>query len=406
MSTSHVVPMSDGIRYMELTVVFLWLVFLWEMYLHIRQHRMFKEKNVPKNLEGVIGPDEFEKARIYGEDKSRFSFFRQWFDIIETTLIFALGGLPFIWDWSGDALESMGLMATENEILRSILFIYAMQFYQLLVTLPWSLYFTFVVEERHAMNKCPVLLVPILYLIMWSGPYFYVYVWAFVFCFSIASITVYTDYIAPMFDRFEPLPDSPLRTKISALAESVAFPASQLLVVYASNRSSHSNAYFIGFFKNKKIVLFDTLFKKHAKKSDADANVSSKQSETEERPKEDAKEEEPLFDADGNVTGTRNCSDEEVVAILGHELGHWKLNHTLKMFALNQVVLFTMFMLFGHLMHNASLYASFGFDSTPTLIGLILIMQFVFGPINIAVGFLFTLLTRMREYEADEFAVV
>eukprot|EP01134_Creolimax_fragrantissima_P003804 CFRG3804T1 len=422
---------GGGIPYMELTVGFMAITFLWEMYLHIRQHRKFNEKNLPDSLVGTVDKDQFEKARKYGYDKSVFNFFRQWWDVIETTLIIMLGGLPFIWEMSGSILESFGLMANENEILQSLLFIYIAQAYQLVTTLPWNLYYTFVLEERHGMNNqtfrfyaidqakslvltmtvVPLLLTPILYLIMWTGEYFYVYVWAFVFAFSIASITIYSDYIAPMFDRFEPLPESTLRDKITSLAKSLAFPATQLLVVYASNRSSHSNAYFIGFFNNKKIVLFDTLFKKHEKKNYAKIDEAVREVLPKDKKGGIAEangclvENEPLFDNEGNVTGKRNCNDEEVLAILAHELGHWKLNHTLKMFAFNQVVVFVTFMLFGMLIHNAGLYASFGFESTPTIIGLILIMQFVFAPINVAVGFAFTVVTRIREYEADEFAV-
>lgn len=114
-------------------------------------------------------------------------------------------------------------------------------------------------------------------------------------------MTIYPDLIAPLFDKYTPLPEGDLRTQIETLAASIDFPLKKLYVVEGSKRSSHSNAYFYGFMKNKRIVLFDTLLM-----------------------------------GEGESEG-KGCSDSEVLAVLGHELGHWKLNHVLKNIIIMQV---------------------------------------------------------------------
>lgn len=119
--------------------------------------------------------------------------------------------------------------------------------------------------------------------------------------------------IAPLFDKFEPLPAGPLRDQIEALAARIRFPLGRLQLVHASKRSSHSNAYYYGFFSAKTIVLFDTLL----------------------GAQEDGEEKEG--DGTSGKDSKPRCTDEEIVAVLSHELGHWKLNHTLKHFAIAQV---------------------------------------------------------------------
>lgn len=127
-----------------------------------------------------------------------------------------------------------------------------------------------------------------------GGKYFFVYLWVFVMLITLAMMTVYMDFIAPLFDKYTPLPEGELRTKIESLASSIDFPLKKVYIVEGSKRSTHSNAFLYGFFNNKRIVLFDTLLK------GKDENES------------------------------QGCNDNEVIAVLGHELGHWKLNHVVK----------------------------------------------------------------------------
>eukprot|EP00123_Amoebidium_parasiticum_P013678 comp22093_c0_seq1/m.32226 comp22093_c0_seq1/g.32226 ORF comp22093_c0_seq1/g.32226 comp22093_c0_seq1/m.32226 type:complete len:459 (-) comp22093_c0_seq1:782-2158(-) len=399
------------IPYLEGSLIFLTMVFFWEMYLQVRQHRKFYESEIPAPIRGIITQEVFDKARAYGKDKSWFTLASQTFNHVETLLVLYLGGLPFLWKIAGNILEHFGLIHTEYEVTQSVLFLYLSTVYQVIMQLPWNLYYTFVLEQRHGFNKqtpkfyfmdqfksfiltlvlTAVLVPPLIYIIKWGGEHFYLYAWLFVFIISLLALTVYQDYIAPIFDKFEPMKDGPLKKKIEDLAASIGFPLGQLLVVHASMRSSHSNAYFYGFFTTKKIVLFDTLLSDeyHAKdkKEDGEGKV------------EDTNEEKPKADA------SKACTDVEVLAILSHELGHWKLNHTLKNFVIGQANAFTSFMLFGLLMHNDRVYEAFGFDTMPVIIGLLLILQYIFSPINVFLNYCITKLTRYHEYQADDYAV-
>lgn len=109
-----------------------------------------------------------------------------------------------------------------------------------------------------------------IYIVKIGGDYFFIYLWIFCFIVTLLLMTVYADYIAPLFDKFTPLPEGTLRSNIEKLAASIDFPLKKIYVVEGSKRSSHSNAYFYGFHKNKRIVLFDTLIEEFHKKQGAD----------------------------------------------------------------------------------------------------------------------------------------
>lgn len=138
-----------------------------------------------------------------------------------------------------------------------------------------------------------------------GGDYFFLYLWILSVVVSIFIMIIYPELIAPLFDNYSPLPDGELKQKIEELAASLKFPLYKLFIVEGSKRSSHSNAYLYGFHKHKRIVLFDTLIKGYCKKDDKDKD--------------------------------QGCETDEILAVLAHELGHWKHNHTLKGFVLAQV---------------------------------------------------------------------
>lgn len=167
-----------------------------------------------------------------------------------------------------------------------------------------------------------------------------------------------------MFNKVEPLPDGPLKEKIEALAARCAFPLTKLYVIDGSRRSSHSNAYFYGFFKNKRIVLFDTLLE-------------------------------------------QMDTHEEILAVLGHEIGHWAYSHTLRVLAFSQLHLFALFYLFSKFTTDVSLFESFGFARPsvhfPTVISFML-FTFLYAPMESVLGFLMNCVSRYHEFQADEYA--
>jgi len=188
-------------------------------------------------------------------------------------------------------------------------------------------------------------------------------------------LTIYPDFIAPLFDKYTPLPEGDLKTRIEDLASSISYPLTKIYVVEGSKRSSHSNAYLYGFFKNKRIVLFDTLLE--------DYNPLLKPAETnseETTATGTSDESEKITNADEVKEKKRStgCKTPEVVAVLAHELGHWKHSHVLKNFVISQVNLLICFVCFSLLYKSDVLYNAFGFNTKPTFIGLLIIFQFIF----------------------------
>ncbi|RUS81798.1 hypothetical protein EGW08_010435 [Elysia chlorotica] len=427
-------------------LIFVWITFIWESYLSLRQRNVAQSsKEVPPALKDVIDKETFDKARSYHLDKSTYGLIHSVYSQIEATLILLLGGYPWLWSFAASTNSYLGL--SDGEILQSISFLLLSMLYSTVTGLPWSLYSTFVLEEKHGFNKQTlgffvkdtlkhfavtlVLALPItamlIYIIQAGGDYFFIYAWLFTLVVSLVIVTIYADYIAPLFDKFTPLPDGELRTRIEELASSIKFPLKKLFVVEGSKRSSHSNAYFYGFFNNKRIVLFDTLLEDFSPDNkDSEENEEKKKEGTESQNDEtknmnDQKDEkaEKLETEDKEETAEdkaqkeepekkkkrkKGCTNDEVLAVLSHELGHWYLNHVLKQLILSQVNLFLCFMVFALLMKEQILYSAFGFYSQPTLIGLIIIFQFIFAPYNEVLSFVVTYITRKFEFQADAFA--
>ncbi|CAA2992979.1 CAAX prenyl protease 1 homolog [Olea europaea subsp. europaea] len=365
--------------YMEAVVGFMIFVYIFETYLDLRQRAALKLPTLPKPLMGVISQEKFEKARAYSLDKSHFHFVHELVTILMDSAILYFGILPWFWKRSGDFLAHFGLSA-ENEIFHTFAFLAGVMFWSQITDLPFSLYSTFVIEARHGFNKQtiwlffrdmikgivlaivigPPIVAAIIVIVQKGGPYLAIYLWAFMLVLSLVMMTVYPVLIAPLFNKFTPLPDGELRVKIENLSSSLKFPLKKLFVIDGSTRSSHSNAYMYGFFKNKRIVLYDTLIQQCKK-------------------------------------------DEEVVAVIAHELGHWKLNHTVYSFIAVQILTFLQFGGYTLVRNSKDLFQSFGFDTQPVLIGLILFQHTVI-PLQHLVNFVLNLVSRAFEFQADAFA--
>ncbi|KAL6565953.1 CAAX prenyl protease 1 [Orobanche hederae] len=365
--------------YMEAVVGFMILVYLFESYLDSRQHAALKLTTLPKPLVGVISQEKFEKSRAYSLDKSYFHFVHEFVAILLNSTILYFGILPWFWKRCGEFLVYAGLNA-ENEILHTLAFLAGVLFWSEITDLPFALYSTFVIEARHGFNKQtvwlffrdmikgivlavligPPIVAAIIFIVQKGGPYLAIYLWAFMLIVSLVMMTLYPVLIAPLFNKFTPLPEGDLRAKIENLASSLKFPLKKLFVVDGSKRSSHSNAYMYGFFK-KRIVLYDTLI--------------------------------------------QQCKDdeEEVVAVIAHELGHWKLSHTMYSFIALQVLTSLQFGGYTLVRNSKDLFQSFGFNTQPVFIGLYIFERTVM-PLSHLVNFLFNLVSRAFEFQADAFA--
>ncbi|CAN4108983.1 unnamed protein product [Withania somnifera] len=361
------------------SVSFMILMYIFESYLDVRQHAAHKLPTLPKPLVGVISQDKFEKSRAYSLDKSYFHFVHEFVTILMDSSILYFRILPWFWKRSGEFLLYLGLNA-ENEIFQTLSFLAGVMVWSQITDLPFSLYSTFVIEARHGFNKQtvwlffrdmikgivltivigPPIVAAIIVIVQKGGPYLAIYLWGFMLILSLVMMTIYPVLIAPLFNKFTPLPQGELRLKIENLASSLKFPLKKLFVVDGSTRSSHSNAYMYGFFKNKRIVLYDTLIEQ--------------------------------------------CkNDEEIVAVIAHELGHWKLNHTMYSFIAVQILTFLQFGGYTLVRNSKDLFQSFGFDTQPVLIGLI-IFQHTVIPLQHLVSFGLNLVSRAFEFQADAFA--
>jgi len=393
-------------------LAFMWIEFLWEGYIGHRQRKVYKSNtSVPKELDGILDEETFTKARLYALDKADFGAVEGWFSQLLSSLLIWFLGYHLFWGLATQSLTAVGLGA-DSEIYTSLMFTLIMSTFSTVIGLPFKVYSTFVIEERHGFNKqtpgffvkdqikkfvvSQVIQAPILAgvikIVMWGGDYFFVYLWLFAVFMMLFMMTIYPDFIAPLFDKYTPMPPGELKTEIESLAASIEFPLYKLYVVEGSKRSSHSNAYFYGFFKFKRIVLFDTLLEEEERKK----------LKTEDDEKE---EDEASKENEADNSKKTGCNNEEILAVLGHELGHWKLNHVLKNIVIGQVQIFLMFALFAYLSKSSSLYAAFGFhDSKPVLIGLMIVLQYITAPYSAVVGFFMSVLSRMFEFQADEFA--
>jgi STE24 endopeptidase len=368
--------------------------------MQIFQIKVYKEsKDVPAELKSVLQVETFEKSRNYGLDKAQYSVFKMWLlGFVVSPLELYFGFIAYLWYNSVTITSNLGLNA-DNELIVSCVFMVVSSLVSLVKDMPLSLYSTFVLEEKHGFNKQTLpffikdqikqfvvgqaisipIVAAIIYIVQIGGDYFFLWLWAFVGVISLVLVVVYPVYIAPLFDKFRPLEEGHLRSSIEELAASLSFPLGQLFVVEGSKRSAHSNAYFTGLFGMKRIVLFDTLLVNKGLKDTTDL-----------------KEEEK----------GKGCEDDEVLAVLAHELGHWKLGHITKNIVIMQVQMGLIFLVFSMLFKYQPLYAALGFTdgSQPILIGMFVIMTYILAPYHAILSFLMAILSRRFEYQADEFA--
>ena len=353
--------------------------YVFESLLSLRQYQVLKRKKIPKELEGEISQEVFDKSQAYGRAKANFSFWSGIFGQVQNYAIIYYDVLPKLWDLTGVWLTRYIPDPYAGEIVHTLIFSFVFSLATTLLNLPIDYYSHFVLEEEFGFNKQTVklwmmdllkgqalsiafaapLLSGFLAIVQKTGNSFFFYLWLFTLVVSVLAITIYPIAILPLFNKLSPLEPGPLKTGVEGLAKGLDFPLKELYVIDGSKRSAHSNAYFYGLPWKKHIVIYDTLIEK---------------SET-----------------------------EEVIAVLGHELGHWKLGHTTKLFGISQFHIFYVFALFSAFINNRSLYQSFGFHKEfPIIIGFILFSD-ALAPMDTVVKPLMNILSRTFEFQAGWF---
>jgi STE24 endopeptidase len=396
-----------------------WLIWLFEQYLAWRQYQVhLKNEKRPSLLSNLMTKRNYARARLYKLDRDRYGFVTDIFSQVQTT-IFVFGGLmPLLWNYCGNY--------TTNEILQSIYFVLFLTVVDVVISFPFSYYDTFIIEQKHGFNQQTfgfflkdkakkivlnlVLTLPILsgiiWLVQWGGEYFFFYLWLFISGIIFVMMTIYPEFIAPLFDKYVPLPDGELKQKIEALAKKVGFPLTKLYVVQGSKRSSHSNAYMYGFWNNKRIVLYDTLLAPETIVELFGESEKKEEPTQENLPVIEVSDSDEEIDTNNAKNRTKKgMTDDEVVAVLGHELGHWKMHHTVIHIVIAELNLFLSLYIFGSLYKNDTLFEAFGFHGQhPTLIGFLLVFQLALAVYNEIAGVAQSFLSRHMEFSADRFS--
>lgn len=356
--------------------------YLLQSYLSFRQYKVLCRTERPKTLQSEVDQATFDKSQAYGRAKSQFGFISGLVSQVIDVAVISLDIYPKLWALTATWVLRYMPARFSGQISHSLVFIFTYGLAQTILGLPFSYYNHFVLEEKFGFNKQTVKLwvtdilksqalglafgIPLgsafLAIIQKTGDKFFFYLWLFALTVQMFIITIYPIFIVPIFNKLSPLEPGPLKEAVEGLAKQLKFPLDELQVIDGSKRSAHSNAYFAGLPWKKKIVLYDTLIEKSEK--------------------------------------------EEVVAVLAHELGHWKMGHTSKQLGVAQFHLFFIFALFSVFINNRSLFESFGFHREhPIIIGFMLFNE-ILAPADSIISLAVNALTRKFEYEAGESPVL
>lgn len=350
------------------TLIGTWLIKLVADLLNLRA----ASPTLPDAFRDVYNPEEYRRSQEYLRANTKFSLISSTFDLALLLVFWFAGG--FNW------LDQLIRVWDFDPIVNVVLFVGALLLLQGVIGLPFSIYHTFVLEERFGFNKTTpavfatdlvktlvlvaVIGSPVLVVILWffesAGPLGWLWAWGGVTAFSLILQYVAPTWIMPMFNKFEPLEDGELRQSIMNYAAEVHFPLTGIYVMDGSKRSAKGNAFFTGFGKNKRIALFDTLIKNHS-------------------------------------TG-------ELVAVLAHEIGHFKKKHIQMSMVLSMLNLGVVFYLLSLFMNNRMLFDAFYMQETSVYASL-LFFSLLYSPVEFILSILMQMLSRRNEFEADNFAV-
>ncbi len=358
------------------TLIFLIAVFIYIttlLWLNIRQNKAIIQSfdKIPSEFKKEITLKYHQKATEYTQAKLKLNHF----EVIFSTTILLLwtlgGGLEY--------LDNIWQEQTNNISYVGVGFIVSLIMLGSLIDLPFSLYRTFVLEQKFGFNQTNIktfitdllkslllvlviglpLIYAILYLMGAMGEYWWLYVWLVLIVFSLLMFWLYPAYIAPIYNQFKPLDNIELKIKINNLLERTGFKSDGIFVMDGSKRTSHANAYFTGIGKNKRIIFFDTLIK--------------------------------------------GMSDNEVQAILAHELGHYHHQHVIKHMISSFITSLLGLVLLSYLINQNWFFHGLGISHPSNHSALILftltipVFSFFIAPIN-------NYLSRKYEFEADMYA--
>jgi len=351
-------------------LIALLLQFLLDNIADVLNLRALKHE-IPAALTGVYEPDQYQKSQEYTRSLTRFGFVTSSFSLLIILFVWFTGGFNYLdqivrlWGFGTiiNGLFYAGILAITYELL----------------TLPFSVYATFVIEERFSFNKTTPrvfitdilkglvlsvllggpLLAGILVLFEYAGNYAWLYCWLASTVYSLAMQFVAPIWIMPLFNKFTPMEPGELKDAVQSYARSMGYEVRNISVMDGSKRSTKANAFFTGFGCTKRIALFDTLISKH--------------------------------------------TIPELVAILAHEIGHYKKKHVLWEIIIGIVHGGLIFYLLSVLLNSPGLYQAFYMDQSSVYAGL-LFFGLLYTPVEMVLSLALNILSRRYEYEADRFA--
>ncbi|WP_341221666.1 M48 family metallopeptidase [Polaribacter atrinae] len=344
--------------------------FIVDKVLDILNEKRFDDE-IPKKLKDVYDEEEYKKSQAYKKTSAKFSNLTSLFSTLLTLIFFFVDGFKYV--------DTFARTYTENPILVALIFFGIIMLGSEIMTTPLSYYSTFVIEEKFGFNKSTAkifwldkikgLLMSallgggILALIIWfyqlTGQNFWIYAWILVAVFSLFMNMFYAKLIVPLFNKQSPLEDGELKSAIEKYAKKVGFTINNIFVIDGSKRSTKANAYFSGFGSQKRITLYDTLI--------------------------------------------NDLNTDEIVAVLAHEVGHYKRKHII--FNLISSILLTGFTLFilSLFINTPVLSEALGVAIPSFHIGLIA-FGILYSPISEVTGLFMNYMSRKFENQADNFA--
>ena len=322
-------------------------------------------------IAGLYDAQERERSISYSAEKNRFGFYSATFSTVVMVLALSYGWFATIDNWVRERIE--------NQIVISLAFIALLSVISWWLNLPFQLYSIFGIEAKYGFNKITpktfitdaikgsilatiiggTLLTAVLWLYQKLESSFWIFAWALVSGFSLLMFMFGTTLILPLFNKLKPIEDGELKREIEKYCASQGYSLGRLFVMDGSKRSTKANAFFSGLGKSKTIVLFDTLIEK--------------------------------------------LSTKEIVAVLAHEIGHYKRKHTLSMFIFSNIQTFATFALLGWLLGYPELSTALGADQQSFHLSA-LAFFILFTPLSILLGLINNSWSRHNEYQADTFA--
>ncbi len=340
-----------------------------------RVHYLNPERQAEAERVLGIAEADMRKSLLYAEDKYRFASIATRIQLFVMLAFLGFGGLGF---FEAEAARGAELVHG-GPIVIGLFFFGLLGFASIVLNLPFDLFRTFVIEERHGFNRqtprgfwldrakglalAAILGAPILAAILWimqaTGSYWWVYAWVAMTAFSVLTAWLYPTFLAPLFNKFSAVENGELKTRIEGLAKKIGFHAAGIYVMDASKRSSHGNAYFTGVFAKKRIVLFDTL--------------------------------------------VESMSAAEVVAVLAHELGHFKLHHVRWQLLRGTLMTGLTFFFLSLCLPLSPFYQAFGLTGVSNY-GALIVFGLWFGIADFILQPMENHLSRRNEFAADRFA--